>query len=136
MRYNSHTRSHSLNQLKRAFGIFGVLGLLAATAHADGLSVQGVHVVPHVQSKEMRYRRDPDFSLGARVEEHVVLQLQALLQRQLRRRHLLPHLPWARRRLRPRGLLRRAGLPGTGRMHLWRAGHVRAKRLILLLLRT
>ena len=68
MRYNSHTRSHSLNQLKRAFGIFGVLGLLAATAHADGLSVQGVHVVPHVQSKEMRYRRDTDFSLGARVE--------------------------------------------------------------------
>ena len=48
--------------------MFGVLGLLAATASADGLSVQGVHVVPHEQSKAMRYRREADFSLGARVE--------------------------------------------------------------------
>ena len=48
--------------------MFGVLILLAATARAGGLSVEGVHVVPHVQSKEMRYRREADFSLGARVE--------------------------------------------------------------------
>ena len=48
--------------------MFGVLILLAATAHADDLSVEGVHIVPHVQSKEMRYRREADFSLGARVE--------------------------------------------------------------------
>lgn len=32
------------------------------------LSLEGVHVVPHVQSTEMRYRQKPDFSLGARVE--------------------------------------------------------------------
>jgi hypothetical protein len=37
-------------------------------AYADALSVEGVHVVPHVQSTEMRYRQKPDFSLGARVE--------------------------------------------------------------------
>ena len=48
--------------------MFGVLGLLAATAHAGGLSVKGVHVVPQVQSSEMQYRRKPDFRLGARVE--------------------------------------------------------------------
>jgi hypothetical protein len=48
--------------------MFGVLILLAATARAGGLSVEGVHVVPHVQSQEMRYRREADFSLGARVE--------------------------------------------------------------------
>ncbi|MBL8891204.1 MAG: hypothetical protein JNL67_14590 [Planctomycetaceae bacterium] len=35
---------------------------------ADELQLQGVQVVPHVQSTEMRYRREPDFSLGARVE--------------------------------------------------------------------
>ena len=45
-----------------------VLSLLAANAHAGALSVEGVHVVPHVQSSEMRYRRETDFSLGARVE--------------------------------------------------------------------
>jgi hypothetical protein len=48
--------------------MFGVLGLLAAIGQADGLSIQGIHVVPHAQSKEMRYRREADFSLGARVE--------------------------------------------------------------------
>lgn len=37
-------------------------------AHAVALSVEGVHVVPHVQSPEMRYRQKTDFSLGARVE--------------------------------------------------------------------
>ncbi len=32
------------------------------------LSLDGVQVVPHVQSTEMQYRRKADFSLGARVE--------------------------------------------------------------------
>lgn len=32
------------------------------------MSLDGLQVIPHVQSAEMRYRRDPDFSLGARVE--------------------------------------------------------------------
>jgi len=38
-----------------------------ATA-APPLAIEGVHVVPHVQSTEMRYRQKSDFSLGARVE--------------------------------------------------------------------
>ena len=37
-------------------------------ADASVLSLEGVHVVPHVQSTEMQYRKKPDFSLGARVE--------------------------------------------------------------------
>ncbi len=37
-------------------------------ASGDELACEGVHVIPHVQSKEMRYRNDTDFSLGARVE--------------------------------------------------------------------
>jgi len=39
-----------------------------ATKPESGLRVQGMHVVTHVQSTEMKYRREPDFSLGARVE--------------------------------------------------------------------
>ncbi len=36
---------------------------------AEGsLDLRGAVVVPHSQSKEMRYRREPDFSLGARVQ--------------------------------------------------------------------
>jgi hypothetical protein len=41
---------------------------LAAEILAAPISLEGVHVVPHLQSTEMRYRRQPDFSLGARVE--------------------------------------------------------------------
>ncbi|MEI7939173.1 MAG: hypothetical protein WCK27_21015 [Verrucomicrobiota bacterium] len=37
-------------------------------AGAGVLQLQGLTVTPHLQSKEMRYRREPDFSLGARVE--------------------------------------------------------------------
>ncbi|MBM3823260.1 MAG: hypothetical protein FJ404_10300 [Verrucomicrobia bacterium] len=36
--------------------------------HGEAWSLAGLHVVPHVQSTEMQYRRQPDFSLGARVE--------------------------------------------------------------------
>jgi hypothetical protein len=39
-------------------------GLAAATL----LDLAGLSVTPHVQSQELRYRREPDFSLGARVE--------------------------------------------------------------------
>jgi len=42
--------------------------LSSTTAPTHGLSVEGLHVVPHLQSSEMRYRQQPDFSLGARVE--------------------------------------------------------------------
>lgn len=43
---------------------------VAATTTAAGnvLQLVGVHVVPHVQSTEMKYRQKADFSLGARVE--------------------------------------------------------------------
>lgn len=43
------------------------LASLASTC-AAALSLEGVHVVPHVQSAELQYRRKADFSLGARVE--------------------------------------------------------------------
>jgi hypothetical protein len=49
-------------------GILCCLGVPGATAWANTLSVEGVHVVPHQQSPEMRYRQKTDFSLGARVE--------------------------------------------------------------------
>jgi len=49
-------------------GILCWLGVSGATARADTFSVEGVHVVPHQQSPEMRYRQKTDFSLGARVE--------------------------------------------------------------------
>lgn len=35
---------------------------------AKQFEIEGIHVVPHIQSTEMKYRREPDFSLGARVE--------------------------------------------------------------------
>ncbi|MFN0068091.1 MAG: hypothetical protein ACKVYV_10695 [Limisphaerales bacterium] len=53
--------------LKLALWLATLLNLLPAGVRA-GLSLEGVHVVPHVQSTEMRYRQKPDFSLGARVE--------------------------------------------------------------------
>src|SRR5512147_2749207 len=49
-------------------GILCCLPLSGATARGESLSVEGVHVVPHQQSREMRYRQKTDFSLGARVE--------------------------------------------------------------------
>lgn len=41
---------------------------LAPAAAENGLELSGMCVTPHVQSRELRYRRDPDFSLGARVQ--------------------------------------------------------------------
>lgn len=49
-------------------GILCCLTISGATTRAELLSVEGVHVVPHQQSREMRYRQKTDFSLGARVE--------------------------------------------------------------------
>lgn len=49
-------------------GILCCLSLSGAATWADALSVEGVHVVAHQQSQEMRYRQKTDFSLGARVE--------------------------------------------------------------------
>jgi len=40
----------------------------ASVASAGDLELQGIHVVPHLQSAEMKYRKEADFSLGARVE--------------------------------------------------------------------
>jgi hypothetical protein len=44
-----------------------LLSAVSAVSAAT-LSLDGVQVVPHVQSTEMRYRQKADFSLGARVE--------------------------------------------------------------------
>lgn len=49
-------------------GILCWLSVSVAATRADTLPVEGVHVVPHQQSHEMRYRQKTDFSLGARVE--------------------------------------------------------------------
>ena len=46
----------------------GVVSPSTTIAFGDELVCEGVHVVPHVQSQEMRYRNEADFSLGARVE--------------------------------------------------------------------
>jgi hypothetical protein len=49
-------------------GILCCFGIPGAPTWANALSVEGIHVVPHQQSPEMRYRQKTDFSLGARVE--------------------------------------------------------------------
>jgi hypothetical protein len=57
--------------MKASWLVFALVvspGFPMVAARADGLQLQGLSVTPHMQSKEMRYRREPDFSLGARVE--------------------------------------------------------------------
>ena len=54
--------------LKQILGILCGVSVAGLAMAADALSIEGVHVVPHVQSSEMRYRQKPDFSLGARVQ--------------------------------------------------------------------
>jgi hypothetical protein len=52
---------------------FTTLALLTVldTSHGEGLILQGVTVTPHVQSPDMRYRKEADFSLGARTQVFV-----------------------------------------------------------------
>lgn len=45
-----------------------VLVTVLETSHGEVLSLRGVTVTPHVQSPEMRYRKETDFSLGARTQ--------------------------------------------------------------------
>jgi len=54
--------------LRYLAGILCCLSVFGATTRADTLLIEGVHVVPHQQSREMRYRQKTDFSIGARVE--------------------------------------------------------------------
>jgi hypothetical protein len=63
-------RGYPVSKHLQALAFAALCGLTVSrpSAHAEALSVEGVHVVPHVQSSEMRYRQKPDFSLGARVE--------------------------------------------------------------------
>ena len=42
--------------------------LIGSAGHGESLKTGGISVIPHVQSEEMRYRREPDRSLGARVQ--------------------------------------------------------------------
>ena len=58
-----------------ALGLFLVLPSRLAVLEAavevpesPSLELAGISVVPHLQSRDMRYRREPDFSLGARVQ--------------------------------------------------------------------
>ncbi len=51
-----------------ALALAGGLAGHGLAGFAQSLELRGVNVVPHVQSSEMRYRREPDFSLGARVQ--------------------------------------------------------------------
>lgn len=48
-----------------------LLSPVAESSRAAFLCLDNVHVIPHVQSTEMRYRQQPDFSLGARVEVYL-----------------------------------------------------------------
>jgi hypothetical protein len=50
------------------FVLFALCLPFETTLAEEGISLEGVHVVPHVQSTEMRYGKKADFSLGARVE--------------------------------------------------------------------
>lgn len=61
---------HDLVRVAALWAMLGVVGqvFLPISVLGDSLSLVGTHVVPHVQSVEMRYRKAPDFSLGARVE--------------------------------------------------------------------
>lgn len=59
------TARFAFNQMA---GILCCLSVFGATTRAELLSVEGVHIVPHRQSPEMRYRQKTDLSLGARVE--------------------------------------------------------------------
>lgn len=54
------------SQTRLSFSV--LLFFVGHSVLAAALSLEGVHVVPHRQSTEMRYRRAADFSLGARVE--------------------------------------------------------------------
>ena len=47
-------------------------GLVLGQEAPGGLRLQGLAVTPHVQSPELRWRREADFSLGARVELFVL----------------------------------------------------------------
>lgn len=63
-----HSPSVLRSYLELAFAALCALAASTTTTRAEALSVEGVHVVPHAQSTEMRYRQQADFSLGARVE--------------------------------------------------------------------
>ncbi len=68
MNFTAFTRCrHAVPARKRL--VIACLGLACCgSGHTGPLALEGVHVVPHVQSSEMRYRLKTDFSLGARVE--------------------------------------------------------------------
>ncbi|MCB1127315.1 MAG: hypothetical protein KDM81_12515, partial [Verrucomicrobiae bacterium] len=57
-----------MHLLRLRFAALSASVVLASDGHSQALKLVGVTVTPHVQSTEMRYRREPDFSLGARVQ--------------------------------------------------------------------
>ena len=61
-------RDYRAMKLSRLLLFFWVSTLGFIESWGAELNLTGVSVIPHVQSTEMRYRRAPDFSLGARVQ--------------------------------------------------------------------
>lgn len=61
---------NSKSAIRLLFCLFGFWALVLEGASMDQAPLKqvGVSVVPHVQSKEMRYRNETDFSLGARTQ--------------------------------------------------------------------
>jgi len=58
-----------MNKIKIAlFVSILVTAVLIEKSQCETLSLEGVTVTPHVQSHEMRYRKNTDFSLGARTQ--------------------------------------------------------------------
>ena len=58
-------------QLKNCLPLLQLVAAAQCSLAADSssqLELSGLSVIPHVQSREMRYRRELDFSLGARVQ--------------------------------------------------------------------
>jgi len=66
----------------RSFHLFFAVFFTGAATSAAlaGLVLDGVTVTPHLQSTELRYRREADFSLGARVELFLVNQAAAAVR--------------------------------------------------------
>lgn len=81
--HNSHRvpfRQEIATVIVAASAALGVWAAATTTVVANELVCEGVHVVPHVQSREMRYRNEADFSLGARVEVYPVSRIQFFIR--------------------------------------------------------
>ncbi len=60
-----------MKQIIRSMLVLIPLALFIHTAYCGDLILNGLSVIPHVQSHEMKYRQEADFSLGARVQVYL-----------------------------------------------------------------